>query len=176
MSRDELEPMSTSPDAFPLEQLRRARAGRRLMLAAMTGVLVLAAVNLLGMRTEAVTAEAGGYRLSVTYGSVSRPGLATPWGIEVHHPGGFEGPLTIATTRRYLMLFDHNVFYPDPSSVTATRDELIFEFDPPPGDTFRVTMDGRIEPTEHLAQTAVTSVLVDGRAVVSVRYTTKVVP
>jgi hypothetical protein len=146
------------------------------LVAALVGVLVLAVANLLGMRTESVTATGGGYRLSVTYGSISRPGLATPWGIEVHHPGGFDGPITIATTRRYLMLFDHNVFYPDPASVTATRDQLIFEFDPPPGDVFRVTMDGRIEPTEHVAQSAETSVLVDDAPVVTVSYTTRVVP
>jgi hypothetical protein len=176
MARDELKPLPTSPEAIPLDRVRRARAGRRLLLAGVVAVLVLAAANVLGMRTEGVTASGGGYRLSVTYGSVSRPGLATPWAIEVHHPGGFDGPLTISTTRRYLMLFDHNVFYPDPSSVTATRDVLIFEFDPPPGEVFRMTMDGRIEPTEHRSQSADTSVLVDGLAVVTVHYTTRVVP
>jgi hypothetical protein len=176
MPTDDLKPMPTSPDPTPLDRLRRARAGRRVLLAGVIGVLVLAAANVLGVRTESVTATGGGYRLSVTYGSVSRPGLATPWGIEVHHPGGFDGPITIATTRRYLMLFDHNVFYPDPAGVTATRDRLIFEFDPPPGEVFRVTMDGRIEPTEHVGQFAETSVLVDGLAVVTVSYTTRVVP
>ncbi|MGH2682254.1 MAG: hypothetical protein ACRDIX_03355 [Actinomycetota bacterium] len=176
MSGNELESMPTSPEPSPLDRLRRARAGRRLLLSGLIGVLVLALANVLGMRTDSVTAAGGGYRLSVTYGSVSRPGLATPWGIEVHHPGGFQRPLTIATTRNYLMLFDHNVFYPDPSSVTATRDQLIFEFDPPPGEVFRMTMDGRIEPTEHVNQSAETSVLVDGLAVVTVHYTTRVVP
>ena len=176
MPTDDLKPMPTSPDPIPLDRLRRARAGRRVLVAGLIGVLVLAVANLLGMRTESVTATGGGYRLSVTYGSVSRPGLATPWGIEVHHPGGFDGPITIATSRRYLMLFDHNVFYPDPASVTATRDRLIFEFDPPPGDVFRVTMDGRIEPTEHRSQSAATSLLVDDVAVVTVSYTTRVVP
>jgi hypothetical protein len=176
MPRRDLKPLSTSPEVAPLDRLRRARAGRRMLLAGIIGVLVLAASNVLGMRTASVTATGGGYRLSVTYGSVSRPGLATPWGIEVHHAGGFDGPLTIATTRRYLMLFDHNVFYPDPSSVTATRDRLIFEFEPPPGEVFRLTMDGRIEPTEHLSQSAETAVLIDGLAVVSVSYTTRVVP
>jgi hypothetical protein len=176
MQTDDLKPMPTTPDAIPLDRLRRARAGRRVLVAALMGVLVLAVANLLGMRTESVTATGGGYRLSVTYGSVSRPGLATPWGVEVHRPGGFDGPITIATTRRYLMLFDHNVFYPDPAGVTATRDRLIFEFDPPPGEVFRVTMDGRIEPTEHVGQSSETSVLVDGLAVVTVSYTTRVVP
>ena len=176
MPRDDLKPIPTSPDPTPLDRLRRARTGRRALVAGLAVILVLALSNLLGMRTESVTATGGGYRLSVTYGSISRPGLATPWGIEVHHPGGFDGPITIATTRRYLMLFDHNVFYPDPSSVTATRDQLIFEFDPPPGEVFRVTMDGRIEPTEHVGQASETSVLVDGLAVVTVSYATRVVP
>jgi hypothetical protein len=173
---EDLKAVPTSPERIGLDRLRRARAGRRLIIAALFALLVLAAANLLGMRTAAVSATAGGYRLSVTYGSVSRPGLATPWAVEVRRAGGFDGPVTIATTRRYLMLFDHNVFYPDPSKVTASRDRVIFEFDPPPGDTLRVSMDGRIEPTEHRAQSAETSVLVEGAPVVTVRYTTRLVP
>jgi hypothetical protein len=173
---DDLEPFPTHPPDIPLERLRRYRAGRRVVVAALVGVLVLAVANVLGIRTESATDSGGGYRLAVTYGSVSRPGLATPWAVEVRHPGGFGGPIRIATTRRYLMLFDHNVFYPDPSKVTATRDDVILEFDPPPGDTFRVTMDGRIEPAEHVSQSARTALLVDGAAVASVNYTTKVVP
>jgi hypothetical protein len=173
---EDLKALPTKPERIGLDRQRRARAGRRLVTAALFALLVAAAANLLGMRTAAVTATAGGYRLSVTYGAVSRPGLATPWAVEVRRAGGFDAPITIGTTRRYLMLFDHNVFYPDPSKVTATRDRVFFEFDPPPGDTLRVTMDGRIEPTEHWAQTAETSVLVDGTPVVTVRYTTRLVP
>lgn len=173
---EEIRELPTSPEPIGLDRLRRARAGRRVILAAVMAVLVLAGANLFGVRVGAATATGGGYRLAVTYAQVSRPGLATPWGVEVERPGGFEEPVRIATSRSYLQLFDYNVVHPEPSKTTGTPDVVIWEFDPPPGDTFRVSFDGRLEPTEHLSQTANTSVLADGLPVVTVSYTTKVVP
>jgi hypothetical protein len=172
----ELQPLPTSPEPTGLERLRRARAGRRATLAVLLAILVLAAVNALGLRVGAVSAMGGGYRIAVTYAEVTRPGLATPWGIEVSRQGGFDGPIRIATSRAYLHLFDYNVVHPQPAKETGTPEMVIWEFDPPPGQTFRVSFDGRLEPTEHLSQRASTSVLEADRPVVTVHYTTKVVP
>ncbi|MGH2732546.1 MAG: DUF421 domain-containing protein [Actinomycetota bacterium] len=58
-----------------------------------------------------------GYALRVMYASVSRPGLVTPWSVEVRRPGGFMGPVTLAASSSYLEIFDGNGFGPDPSSV-----------------------------------------------------------
>ena len=66
MPRDDLKPIPTSPDPTPLDRLRRARTGRRALVAGLAVILVLALSNLLGMRTESVTATGGGYRLSGT--------------------------------------------------------------------------------------------------------------
>ena len=173
---EELHPLPTSPLPRSLDLLRRARAFRRAFLAALVAVLVLAAANVLGPRVGAVTAMGGGYRLAVTYAEVSRPGLATPWGVEVTREGGFDGPIRIATTRSYLHLFDYNVIHPQPSAETGTPELVIWEFDPPPGETFRASFDGRLEPTEHLGPLAATSVLEGHVPVVTVRYTTRVVP
>ena len=170
---EELHPLPTNPLARSLDLLRRARAFRRAFLAALFVVLVLAAANVLGPRVGSVTAAGGGYRLAVTYAEVSRPGLATPWGVEVTREGGFDGPIRIATTRSYLHLFDYNVIYPQPSAETGTPELVIWEFDPP---TFRASFDGRLEPTEHLGPLAATSVLEGDVPVVTVRYTTRVVP
>jgi hypothetical protein len=173
---EELQPLPTGPEPTGLDRLRRARAGRRALLAVLVAVLVLAAANVLGPRVGAVTGTGGGYRLAVTYAEVSRPGLATPWGIEVSHEGGFDGPIRIATSRTYLHLFDYNVIHPQPAKETGTPDLVVWEFDPPPGQTFRVSFDGRLEPTEHLSQRASTSVLEGDVPVVTVHYTTRVVP
>lgn len=119
----------------------------------------------------------GGYELTVTYGQVTRGGLATPWAVKVHHPGGFVGPTTISTSTSYLDLFDENGFEPEPSKVTATPDEVIWEFEPPPGDTLRVSLDARIEPAAQWGRSAETSVLgEDGQPVVTARYKTWVLP
>lgn len=173
---EELQPLPTSPEPSGLDRLRRARAGRRAVLAVLVAILVLAAVNVLGLRVGAVTAAGGGYRIAVTYAEVTRPGLATPWAIEITRRGGFDEPIRIGTSRAYLHLFDYNVIHPQPSSETGTPDLVIWEFEPPPGETFRASFDGRLEPTEHLSQTATTSVLEGDVSVVTVDYTTRVVP
>lgn len=172
----ELQPLPTSPEQSDLRRLRRARVGRRATLAVLLAILVLGAANALGVRVGAVTAAGGGYRIAVTYAEVSRPGLATPWGVEVTRHGGFDGPIRIATSRAYLHLFDYNVVHPQPAKETGTPDMVIWEFDPPAGQTFRVSFDGRLEPTEHLSQGASTSVLEGDLPVVTVHYTTRVVP
>jgi hypothetical protein len=90
--------------------------------------------------------------------------------------GGFNGPVTIATTGDYFDLFDENGLDPDPEAATTNGDLLIWEFGPPHGDVLTVTFDARLEPASHLRRSAETSVLVDRDAVVSVRYSTVVMP
>jgi hypothetical protein len=53
---------------------------------------------------------------------------------------------------------------------------VIYEFEPPGGDTFRVSMDGNTEPGFHELPEAATTLYVDGEPVVAVTYSTKVVP
>jgi hypothetical protein len=143
----DLRPISTRPEPISLPRLRRARMGRRAVVAVTIGFLLIGGANVFGVRQETVSAAGGGFGLTVTYTSVTRPGLVTPWSLRVEHPGGFPGPVTVATTQSYLDLFDHNVFYPDVAKSTASDGRLILEFEPPPGDTLTVLMDARMEPT-----------------------------
>jgi hypothetical protein len=53
---------------------------------------------------------------------------------------------------------------------------VIWEFDPPDGDTLGVSLDARVEPGVQWGRTGETSVLVDGQPVVTVRYKTWVLP
>lgn len=140
------------------------------------GVVALGLSGMLGVRSRVTTARGGGYELTVTYGQVSRAGLATPWSLEIRHPGGFDGPVTVSTNTEYLDLFDENGFDPQPSKSTATPDAVNWEFEPPDGDTLGVSLDARIEPGAQWGRAGETSVLVDGKPVVTARYKTWVMP
>ena len=167
---------STDPGNLSPPRLRRDRLGRRVMVAVLLAFVALGAVDLLGSRTSVASATRGGYTLTVIYPSITRPGLPVRWEFEVRHRGGFDGPVSIATTFDYLHLFDVSNLEPDAASATATRGTLIYRFDPPPGDVFRVAMDGNTEPGEHELQPVTSSVLVGDRPVVSVSYRTLLVP
>jgi hypothetical protein len=149
---------------------------RRVGIGVLALFLGLGAINVFGVRSDRVSASGGGFDLTVTYAAMSRPGLATPWEVEVRNQGGFDGPVTIATTGEYLDMFDENGLDPDPSSSTATADLVIWEFEPPDGETLTVSFDARLEPAVQVGRTGETSVLVDGKSVVRVGYTTRVMP
>jgi hypothetical protein len=136
----------------------------------------LGAAGVWGVRTRAVSASGGGYELTVSYAVVTRPGLATPWAVEVRRGGGFDGPITVATTGAYFDLFDENGLDPDPAAATTDGDLLVWEFDPPTGDTLTITFDARLAPSVQAGGSARTIVLVEGRPVVEVRYRTLVMP
>lgn len=166
----------TDPEDIPLRSVRRARIGRRVIIACLVLFLAAGAFEVFGSRTAETTAEASGYRLTVIYPSVTRPGLPIRWEFEVDHPGGFEGPIRLATSFDYLHLFDISNLEPDATSATANGGDVIYEFDPPDADAFRVSMDGNTEPGFHELPSATTTLYVDGRPVVAVTYSTKVVP
>lgn len=168
---------STFPDdAPPFPAVRRARRLRRIGLAVLIGILVLGLANLLGVRVDTVSATGGGYELRVTYPAVSRPGLTTPWTVQVRRAGGFDGPVTIGVTGAYLAMFDRYSLYPEPSSMTSAENLVLMAFDPPPGDELTVSLDGRLEATTHIGRRAETVVLSDGARVVAVDYFTRVMP
>jgi hypothetical protein len=149
---------------------------RRLGMAALVLFLAVGASGYLGSRTSVAVAQANGYALRVTYPAVTRPGLPVRWEIEVDHAGGFTEPIRIAFPFDYVHLFDISNTEPDATSATATGEDLVYVFAPPPGTTFRVSMDGNAEPGEHGPFTATTSVLVGGTPAVSVRYRTVMMP
>lgn len=168
---------STAPAEVPLPRLRRARAARRTFLSVLFLFLVAGAFGLLGVRTTSTSTTAEGYEIEVTYASVSRPGLATPWAVTVRHEGGFDGPVKLATTAKYFELFDENGLDPDPSSATTSGDLLVWEFEPPEGNVLEVSFDARIEPAVQLKSMKVRTVLIiDERRVAQVVYRTTVLP
>src|SRR5437867_10085512 len=153
--------MSTAPVHLPAERLRRDRLLRRITVGFLCLILLAGALGFLGPRTAVATASGGGYTLSVTYPQVTRPGLPIRWEYTVTHAGGFSEPVRIATTFDAVHLFDISNIEPNARQATSTSDEVIYVFDPPAGDTFRVSFDANTEPNLHEVPAVTTSVLVN---------------
>jgi hypothetical protein len=172
---------STIPEIEP--SLLRRRAGYAatttalVLLMAVVGVDAVGGVHLLGVDSTTVRDRADGVELAVTYGRVSRPALATPFDIEVHQPGGFDGPVTLAVDQEYLRMWDENALYPQPSSETVDGPWLVWEFDPPGGDTLLVSYDARIEPAAQEGRSGAVAVRDEhGDNLVEVSFTTRIWP
>lgn len=167
---------STRPDDVPIESQRRFRAMRRVGTGVLGVLVVLGVANLVGVRVGQATAESDGTSLAVTYASVTRPGLSTPWSVEVRRDAGFPGPVTIVTTKGYFESFDFNQWYPEPSATTVRGDDLLLTFERPQGEVFELSFDGRATPTFNLGASAVTAIESEGLPPLSVEYRTVVMP
>jgi hypothetical protein len=135
------------------------------------------AIGTFGTRTGKESASAGGYQVTVTHPAVSRPGHAIRYEVVVTHPGGFDGPIRMRFSSAYFDLFDENSFGPAADSETTTGAYDLYEFAPPPGDTFVVSSDTRVEPARQRGEKGEVSVLDEsGRPIVTVRYRTRIFP
>lgn len=170
--------VSTLVDARDAHASRRSRGLRRAGMSAVGLVVLLGLSGVLGIRSSTSTARSpDGWSLAVRHAQVTRAGIAVPFHVTVRHAGGFDGPVTLSLSSDLMERFDFQNFYPNPAKETATEDRLIYEFDPPPGDTFRLSVDARTSPDQN-GSTAVyrTSVLADGRPVAEVAFRMWVVP
>ncbi len=166
---------STAPADDGLATSRRALWWRRGVLAVLT-VFVLAALGQqLGVRTDRVGATDGELTVSLRYADRARGALAVPFTILVERPGGFDEPIEVRTRQSYLAIFDDNGFEPEPTSMTTEDGEVIWAFDPPPGDTLQIILDARIEPGVFGRERGATTVTTDGDTV-TLEYTTWVAP
>ena len=171
--------MRTAPSETGLHRLLRARWGRRAFFIGTSLFLLLGALGVFGVRMAEVSGTGGGYEVTVTYAEVSRPGLATPWEVEVRRPGGFGAEtLRLATTSTYFDIFDENGLDPTPMEATSDAERTIWTFTTPPaGDILTASFDARIEPAVQLTTAQATTAVLDGaEAVASVSYATFVMP
>ena len=167
---------STLSDVRDAVENRRGRLGRRVAMAALTVFVALGLVGFFGVRTATVSAAGGGYELTVTYPRVARGGLDALWRVTVRHEGGFDGPVTLATSADWFDIFETQGFYPSASDETADAGRVVQTFTQPPGDTFVLTFDAYVQPASQRGRTATTAVVVGGRDVVSVRWRTWLAP
>lgn len=172
--------MASSMSTLPHDEgLRHARVDRRISTALVglfTIVVVVALFGLLGVKSATTsTRMADGTEVELHYARITRPGLASPWAVTVHRPGGFDGPIIVRSTSEYFDLFDENGLDPDAAAATQDGEMVIWEFDPPPGETFRLSFDARIEPGAQWGRDATTEIEIDG-AVATLSYRTWVLP
>lgn len=174
----ESDAVATLVDPRDVRAARRSRDSRRVGLVVLGLVVLLGLSGALGVRSSTSSARsADGWSLDVRHPQVTRAGIAAPFHVVVRHPGGFAGPFTLSISSRLMERFDFQNFYPNPASETATAGRLLYEFDPPPGDTFRLNLDARTAPDQN-GSTEVyrTAVVVDGRTVAEVSFRMWVVP
>ena len=171
---------STVPPERTRRELRRGQVLRWVFAVALVAFLLVGALGGYGVRHGEVQDRGGGYELTVRYPTVTRPGLASVWSVEVRTTDGsaLPGSVEVATDADYFSIYDENGLDPDPASATSDGERLIWEVEPAEGATSVVLdFDARIEPGVQLAgQEGTTSLLVDGAPVVSVSYRTRVLP
>ena len=171
--------ISTLPAPQNLRAVRRGRLGRRVFVVALVVFLGLGMLGLYGVRTREAQATGGGYELTVTYTSVTRPGLATPWSAEIRRSGGFGDELvSLAVSASYFDAFDENGLDPDPAESVNDGERTIWRFDPPPGDVMTVSFDARLQPDIQLTRVKGSASVLDssGAAVATVEFRTLVLP
>lgn len=141
-------------------------------------VLVAALVGLFGVRSASRSATSDGYRLDVDYIRISRSGLSGSVGMTLTHPGGFPADgVRVALSHDYVSALADVDVTPSPDSSTTVGDLLVWEFDPPSGDTFEVHLDGNFHPSIQWKRAASAAVLDDdGAPIVTVHFTTTVLP
>ena len=167
---------STWSDLRSVGQNRRGRVIRRVTITGLALLVLCGALGVFGVRTRTVSTTGDGYDLSVTYAAVSRAGLDTPWQVTVRRPGGFDGPITLATTAAYFEMFETQGLTPAPDSETASGRYRYQTFLPPPGDTFTLSYDAYVQPASQLGHPGETVLIVDGRERARVSYRTRLVP
>jgi len=167
---------STLPESDLLGGERRSWVIRSVTLCVIALFVLAGLTGLLGVKADSVSARSpNGLSARVTYPRRARPALAIPFKITITKPGGFDGPIDVATTTSYLAAFDENGLNPDPDSATTDASTTTWTFEPPEGDTLVVWLDTRIEPGVQWRRRGTTTVT-SGSEKVRLDYTSWILP
>ena len=109
-------------------------------------VVVAGASGLLGPRKGSTSASASGYELRVEYPSITRAGEPAPLHIQVESAAGFGKTIELELCDDLFDDLDFQSWYPNPSAETGDASTLTYEFDPPDGNVFEVSLDARSAP------------------------------
>jgi len=151
---------------------------RRRAPAILLALLVIAGVlGLLGVRSTTATSSEGGYNLTLTYGSITRTGQDTPWKLRIDSDAPLEEDIVLRVTADYFDIWEHQGWYPEPSDVQRDGEFLHLTFAAPPsGNTFVVDFDAYIQPASQLGRAAQVALMVDGRPIAPIDFTTRILP
>ena len=109
-------------------------------------VVLAGATGLLGPRKGSTSASKSGYELAVEYPAITRAGEPAPLHVRIESAAGFEDKIELALCDDLFDGLDFQDWYPNPSGETGDDSELTYEFDPPDGDVFEVSLDARSAP------------------------------
>ncbi len=171
-------PDSTLADVAGIDDRtqERAFAVRRGAAALLTLLVLAALLGLLGVRTSEVSAEEGGWALTVRYPAIARAGLDTPWEVTVTSDEGFGNEVTLAVTGAYFDLFETQGFHPEPADSTRDGSTLYLTFTAPESNTLVVAYDAYIQPASQLGEAATVAVVDGTTPLVEVHYRTRLLP
>jgi len=152
------------------------RALRIVSVLVIFGIVIAALFGLAGLTTGAVDGSAGGLSVQVEYATVSRPGIATPFVIDIRSTEGLlPAEVTVEISRDYLSMFDENGLDPSPDSVTSDGETEIWTFAPGDVSTLSIDFDARLQPNMHYDRDGWVIVRGGGDEV-RVDFTTRVMP
>jgi len=158
-------------------RVRRARTGRRIFLALIFLLVLAGLAERLGVRSATTTTHANGYTLRVTYAAMTRPGLDTPFLVEVARRTKLPKEVTIAVEHSYLNLFDKNGgLDPDVDSSTADQRFVYWTFKTHDNDRLRISLDAVTAMGQQWGRATTVEVLVDNKVMASANFHTWVAP
>lgn len=150
---------------------------RRVTIAVLLLIVVAGATGFLGTHTRTASASADGYRLTLTYAWVARPGLDVPWRVQVHCPGGCRDDITLAVSAEYFRIFETQGFSPNVDQSTSDGKFVYLTFSAPPaGHDFGVDYDAYIQPGSHTGAPATVRLIVQSRLITELHVHTWLVP
>ena len=167
---------STLSDVRPAEQGPPPPWARRIGLTVLLLIVIAGALGVFGVHSRTNQVESGGYSLKVTYPQVARAGLDVAFHVAVHHPGGFDGQITIQISTDYFHLFETQGFFPDAASSANNGRFVSFTFDEPSSDNFRLDYDAYIQPAAQTGKSATVRLVMHGAIVASTTLHTWLLP
>jgi hypothetical protein len=112
----------------------------------LAAIVLAGAVGLLGPKGGEKSASADEYNLRVKYPAITRAGEPAPLHVRVESAGGFDGPIQLVLCDDFFDDLDFQNWYPTPSKETGDAAQIFYEFDPPDGQVFEVSLDARAAP------------------------------
>ena len=140
------------------------------------GIVALALLGFAGLATGSATTGGDQFDVRVEYATVSRPGLATPFVVEIESTAGvLPGEITVELPRDYLSMFDENGLDPQPDSVSSDGTTEIWTYQTDDVSTLSIDFDARLQPNMHYSRDGWV-IVSGGDSEVRVDFRTRVMP
>jgi hypothetical protein len=174
---DTKSPTTTLADLPSVGRVKRARTGRRIFLAFIVILVLLGLGERLGVRSATVTTHAGSYNLRVTYAAMTRPGLDTPFNVEVTRPTSLPAEVTVGVELDYLNLFDKNGgLDPDPTQSTSDGRFVYWTFSTSGQSRLRISLDAILAMGQQWGRSGTVVLMVKHEVIATAKFHTWVAP